>query len=92
MNVFLLLEDIVNLKRNNALNTFSMYTEIEDWLREQWAGFFRELLKRTTHSEEIASLSAQVSQLSEINQTLRTYVESLITAVSPDKYQSTRGH
>jgi hypothetical protein len=43
------------------------------------------LLKRTTHSEEIASLSAQVSQLSELNQTLRTYLESLITAISPDK-------
>jgi hypothetical protein len=82
---FCYFEDIVNLKRNNALNTFSKYTEIEDWLREQWAGFFCELLKRTTHSGEIASLSAQVSQLSEINQTLRTYLESLITAVSPDK-------
>jgi hypothetical protein len=85
VNIFHLLEEILLQRRNNAMSTFSRYTEIEDWLREQWAGFFRELLKRTTQSQEIASLSSQVSELSELNKTLRTYLETLITSISPEE-------
>jgi hypothetical protein len=85
VNIFHLIEEILTQRRNNALSTFSRYAEIEDWLREQWAGFFRELLKRTTHSQEIASLASQVFQLSELNKTLRTYLETLMTSISPDK-------
>jgi hypothetical protein len=84
VNVFYLLEQILAQRRNNALSTFSRYTEIEDWLREQWAGFFRELLKRSTQSQQIASLSSQVTELSEINKTLRIYLENLMSNISPD--------
>jgi hypothetical protein len=55
VNIFHLIEEILLQRRNNPLNTFSKYSEIEDWLREQWAGFFRELLKRTSQSQQIAS-------------------------------------
>ena len=87
INVFLLIEEILLQRRNNALFTFGRYTEIEDWLREQWAGIFRDLLKRTAQSQQIASLSSQVFQLSEINKTLKTYLENLMRAVSPEKYE-----
>jgi hypothetical protein len=85
VNVFSLIEDILTLRQNNAFTTFSKYTEIEDWLREQWAGYFRELLKRTTESRQIASLSSQVLELAEINKTLRTYLENLMRTVSPEQ-------
>jgi hypothetical protein len=90
VNIFLLIEDILALRHNNAMNTFSKYTEIEDWLREQWAGYFRELLKRTTESQQIASLSFQVLELAELNNTLKTYLENLMRTVSPDKGKSER--
>ena len=67
------------------MSTFSRYAEIEGWLREQWAGLFREFLKRTSESQQIASLSAQVSQLSELNKTFKTYLENLMTSISPEK-------
>jgi hypothetical protein len=70
------------------MTTFSKYTEIEDWLREQWAGYFRELLKRTSESRQMASLSSQVLELSEINKTLRTYLENLMRTVSPEKSET----
>jgi hypothetical protein len=88
VNVFALIEELLLLKRNNAMNTFSRYIEIEEWLREQWAGYFRELLKRTTESQQIASLSSQVLELSELNKTLRTYLENLMRRVSPDKSET----
>ena len=70
VNIFQLIEQILLQRRNNPLFTFSRYTEIEDWLREQWAGVFRDLLKRTAQSQQLASLSAQVAELEELNKTL----------------------
>jgi hypothetical protein len=87
VNIFYLLEEILLQRRNNALYTFSRYTDIEDWLREQWAGIFRDLLKRTAQSQQLASLSAQVFQLSELNKTLKTYLENLMRTTSPQEHE-----
>lgn len=84
VNIFLLIEDILLQRRNNAMNTFSRYSDIEDWLREQWAGYFRDLLKRTTESRQIASLTSQVTELAELNKTMRTYLENMMRVVNPD--------
>jgi hypothetical protein len=80
VNIFHLLESILTQRLNNALFPFSRYTEIENWLREQWAGIFRDFLKRSAQSQQLASLSAQVTELAEINKTLKTYLESLMRA------------
>jgi Domain of unknown function (DUF4062) len=83
VNIFGLIEDILLQRLNNPMSTFSKYSDIEDWLREQWAGYFRDLLKRTTESRQLASLSSQVSELAELNKTLRTYLENVISIVNP---------
>jgi len=88
VNIFLLVEEILRQRHNNALLAFNRYDEIENWLREQWAGIFRDLLKRSSDSQQLSSLSAQVLQLSEINKTLKTYLENLMRAVTPDKSES----
>jgi hypothetical protein len=80
VNIFHLIESILTLRQNNALFAFSRYTEIEGWLREQWAGIFRDFLKRNAQSQQLTSLSAQVAELAEINKTLKTYMESLMRA------------
>ena len=85
INIFLLLEEILLQRRNNALTTFARYSEIEDWLRDQWAGIFRDMLKRITQSQQLSSLSIQISELSEINRTLRTYLDTFMQSVSPDE-------
>lgn len=85
INIFLLMEEILMQRRNNAFTTFSRYSDIEDWLRDQWAGVFRDLLKRMTQSQQLSSLSSQVKEMSEINQTLRTYLETLMESVSPSE-------
>jgi DNA recombination protein RmuC len=72
-----LIEEIILQSQNNALNTFSRYAEIEDWLREQWAGLFGDFLRRTRQSQQVASLSVQVSQASdELNKTFKPQLET----------------
>lgn len=84
-NIFHLIEDILNQPRNNPMQQFDRYDEIEEWLREQWAGLFRELLSRMSSQKQIASLASQVSNLAEINTTLKTYLEEVVSKIAPEE-------
>ena len=81
VNVFLLIEDILARPRNNPVQTFERFEEIESWLREQWAGLFRELLRRQSQQQQLVGLSQQVLELKESNQTLKTYLEAVMRGV-----------
>lgn len=83
VNVFILLEEILNRHRNNPLKTFERFSDIESWLREQWAGLFREFLHRTSSQQQIKALVDQVSALQEVTGTLKNYLEAVVTKVSP---------
>lgn len=86
VNVFRLLEDILTKPRNNPTYTFERFTEIEDWLREQWAGLFRDLLKRSGQQTQLRALNEQVSEMRELNETLKAYMEAVVTqVVTPDE-------
>lgn len=92
VNVFELIEDIVSQPKNNPIQQFERHSEIEDWLREQWAGLFKELLLRMQSQEQISSLQAQVAQLSEINTTLKRYLETVVEAVAPSESKALIEH
>lgn len=85
VNIFVLIEHILAQPRNNPIQQFDRYAEIETWLREQWAGLFRELLSRMSSQKQIASLAGQVASLAEINNTLKAYLEQVVQRVAPDK-------
>lgn len=85
VNVFRFIEEILAQRRNNPVQGFEKPSDIEDWLREQWAGRFRDLLRQRSSQQQIASLAAQVQALSELNVTLKTYLEEVIKTVSADK-------
>lgn len=85
INTLILIDDILRMPRNNPVHQFEKYGEIEDWLRLQWAGTFRELLQRESSQKQLASLQAQVDALSAINQTLRSYMEQIITKLDPER-------
>jgi hypothetical protein len=84
VNVFRLIQDILSKPRNNPVHTFERFSDIESWLREQWAGLFRELLQRMSSQRQIATLSAQVETLAAINATLQRYLEAVVSKVSPE--------
>ncbi|MHB1214623.1 MAG: DUF4062 domain-containing protein [Thiobacillus sp.] len=83
VNVFELVEDIVSQPKNNPIHQFEKHSDIENWLREQWAGLFKDLLQRMQGQEQMSSLQAQVAQLSEINTTLKRYLEAIVETIAP---------
>jgi hypothetical protein len=85
INIFHFIEEILAQTRNNPVHTFDKHAEIEIWLREQWAGLFRELIQRMSSQQQLTSLSAQVSGLAEINKTLKRYLEALLISEAPNK-------
>jgi hypothetical protein len=84
INIFQVIEEILSKPRNNPVQTFERFPDIEVWLREQWAGLFRELLQRMSNQKQISTLSSQVETLGAINATLQRYLEVVISKVSPD--------
>jgi len=84
VNVFYLIEHILSQPRNNPIHTFERFSDIEFWLKEQWAGLFKELLHRLSSQQQIATLSSEVTTLNEINKTLKTYLEAIVFKVSPE--------
>ena len=85
VNIFILIEEILAQPRNNPMYQFDRYSDIEGWLKEQWSGLFKELLARATSQRQFASLSAQVQQLAEFNQTMKRYLEEVMVKVAPQE-------
>lgn len=85
VNIFELIEHILVQPRNNPVQQFDKYSDIETWLREQWAGLFRELLQRIQGQAQLSSLQIQVAQLAEINKTLKRYLEAIVSQVAPQE-------
>jgi Domain of unknown function (DUF4062) len=85
VNIFSLVEEVLSQPRNNPIQQFDRYSDIEVWLKEQWAGLFRELLTRLSSQQQIASLAAQVTELAEINKTLKTYLEEVVSKIAPEE-------
>ena len=83
VNVFYFLDDILAKRKNNPLQQFDRHSEIETWLREQWAGLFQELISRRNENKKIVSLSNRVDELAVINNSLKRYMEAIISRVSP---------
>lgn len=82
-NVFILIESIFEKSRNNPVFAFDRATDITTWLREQWAGLFRELLRTRSQQRQLSALNAQVSELKTVNETLKTYMEAVLTKITP---------
>jgi hypothetical protein len=85
INIFELIDDIRSQPYNNPVFTFDRYLDIEEWLCEQWAGFFKELLNQRTEQKQLVSLTEKVAELGEINVTLKKYLETIISKLSPDE-------
>jgi hypothetical protein len=88
INIFLFIDQIVGMKRNNPIKTFGRFSDIESWLKEQWAGLFRELLNKKSQQKNLKEITAQISDLREINETLRKYIENIMTNKSTDESEN----
>jgi uncharacterized protein YdeI (YjbR/CyaY-like superfamily) len=62
---------------------FTNLLDARDWLRDQWAGLFRDLLVRRGKQEQLSALSEQIQQLEELNTTMEVYLQELVSKLSP---------
>ncbi len=83
-NIFRMIEHILNQPRNNPVYNFDRSSQIENWLRDQWAGMFRELLRSRSQQKQLLALTSQVGELKTVNETLKTYLEEVLKGVSTD--------
>lgn len=84
INVFKLIDNIFAKNKNNPVHNFERASDMESWLREQWSGLFRELLRTRSQQKQLSALNAQVSQLQSINETLKNYLEAVLDKISPE--------
>ncbi len=82
INIFHFIDRIFKQNRNNPVKEFDKHNEIEDWLKIQWAGLFKDLIRTRSNQTEISSLTSQINELSNINTTLKRYMEELISSES----------
>ena len=83
-NVFRFIEGIEQLASGNAIFPFERFSEIESWLKDQWSGLFRDLLKQRGKQQELAELASQVDTLTGVSKTLEAYMENVLTKLEPE--------
>jgi hypothetical protein len=83
VNVFRFIEFVSSRQRNNPIFSFERSSQIEQWLRDQWSGLFRELLRNRNQQRQFVALSGQVNELKEVNDTLKAYLEVVLKEVTP---------
>jgi len=79
VNIFNFIDQILDQPRNNPIHQFEKHGEIESWLKQQWAGLFQELIRNRKSQSEISELSKEVKELSNINTTLKRYLEEIVS-------------
>ncbi|MCP9748412.1 DUF4062 domain-containing protein [Lacihabitans sp. CS3-21] len=85
INIFSFIDLILNQPRNNPIHQFEKHIDIEVWLKIQWAGLFQELIRNRKSESEISELSKEVKELSNINTTLKRYLEEIVSKT--DKFK-----
>lgn len=85
VRIFKFIEFVYSKQRNNPVHSFEKGLDIEVWLREQWAGIFQELLRQRKDNGKFSDLASQIRQLEAVNTTLKSYLETVLQSVSPDK-------
>lgn len=79
VNIFNFIDSIINQPRNNPIHQFEKHIEIENWLKQQWAGLFQELIRKRKSQSDISELSREIKELSGINNTLKRYLEEIVS-------------
>lgn len=80
-NIFYMIDKIVNQPYNNPIYPFEKPHDIEIWLKEQWAGLFRDLLLRRRERNNLLSLSTQIENLEKIKNSLETIIQPILNEI-----------
>lgn len=87
--IYKFIEEIYGLPKNNIVHPFETAQDITSFLKEQWAGVFRDLLSQQTKKGQYENISLKVNELTEVASTMRTYLENVLESVSKEKSKAT---
>lgn len=73
--IFRFIESILSRPRGNPVHPFRTVDDITSWLKAQWTGRFRELLRRERERVEIEGLNERVQSIYDLLDTLTEYVQ-----------------
>lgn len=83
VNIFRLLDEILNQSHNNYIKDFEKFEDISSWLREQWAGIYSDLLLGRRDQAVIKSMADRLAELSELTSSMKSYTETIMKTVLP---------
>lgn len=83
VNIFRLLDEILNQSLNNYIKDFEKFEDISSWLREQWAGIFSDLLFNKRDQAVIKNMADRLAELSELTSSMKSYTETIMKTVLP---------
>ena len=86
--IYKFIEEIYALPKNNIVHPFETALDITFFLREQWAGLFRDLLVQQTRKTQYENVSSKVDELTEVSATLKTYLENVLKNVTKEQGES----
>ena len=86
VNVFRLLDEIINQRVNNFVKDFEHVEDIQNWLTDQWAGLFADFLTNKSSQLKLKNLSGEISDLKATNSALKEYTEAIMKSIKPDDY------
>lgn len=87
VNIFRLLDEILTQKRNNFVKEFDKFEDIVNWLKDQWAGIFADLLTKKKDVSTLSDMSAQIYELGQVTKSMKEYTESIMRKVQPDNFE-----
>lgn len=85
VRIYKFIEEVNLLPKNNIIHPFETAQDITSFLREQWAGLFRDLLNQQTKKGQYDNISLKVNELTEVATTMKTYLENVLENVSNEK-------
>jgi len=83
--IYKFIEELYSLPKNNIIHPFETVQEIILFLKEQWAGVFRDLLMQQTRKGQYENITSKVNELTEVASTIKTYLENVLENVSKEK-------
>lgn len=96
IKIFNFMEEIQNTSKNNALVPFRDYTDLETYLKQQWAGMMYNFLMQQGESERVANTLSTLTEMSDriefLSKQILASVGKNINSLNVKIYNQMLGH
>jgi hypothetical protein len=82
VRVYKFIEELYLLPKNNIIYPFETAQDITQFLKEQWAGLFHDLISQRSKASQYENINLKVNELTVVASTIQTYLENVLQNVS----------